>query len=378
MRVLLAGGGTAGHINPAIAIADKIKEKNSKAEIIFVGNPEGMEARLVKNAKYKFEPIEAKGFYRSLSPSAIAHNISAVKNILTSTKKAKQLIKQFQPDVAIGTGGYVSGTVIRTASKMGIKTAIHEQNAYPGVTNKILSRCVDVVFSATKEAEQHLDVKGEFHVTGNPVRQQIYMMSKSEARAKLGLDDKFCILSFGGSLGADTINKIAFDLIEWHCEIGDINHIHGYGRLGKEKFPNAIKEANINLDDFPRINAREYIDDMELCLSASDLVVCRAGALSISELQATNKCAILVPSPNVTANHQYHNAMVLQNNDAGIVIQEKDYSKELVIKTVEELYNDREKLKQISNNCGRLAKLDTTDVIYENILKLIQQTSKDK
>lgn len=371
MRVLLAGGGTAGHINPAIAIAQYIQANDKRAEILFAGTPNGMEAALVKKAGYSFEPIEIMGFSRSLHPKDIAHNMSALVKAMTSNSRAKEIIKQFNPNVVIGTGGYVSGPIVLAAAKMGIPTAIHEQNAFPGVTTRLLAKKVDIVFSAVEEAKQHMEVKNKFEVVGNPVRESVVMKNKQQARKELGLDDRMCILSFGGSLGADTINMIAADIIEWHYKQGLVNHIHGYGRLGKEKFPKLLKDKGIDLSLSPDITVREFIDNMDTCLAAADLVICRAGAITISEIQATGKAAILVPSPNVTANHQYHNAMVLKNRNACILLEEKDYSKEKVIELVKGVYNNTAKLKELSQNAAGLAILDTSKRMYDSILKLL-------
>lgn len=371
MRVLLAGGGTAGHINPAIAIAQYIRDNDKNAEILFAGTPKGMEATLVKKAGFNFEPIVVMGISRGFKPEDISHNFKAIFALMRSKSRAKKIIKDFKPDIVIGTGGYVSGPIVLAATKLRIKTAIHEQNAFPGVTTRFLAKKVDIVFSAVEEAKKHLEVKNRFEVVGNPVRESVIMKTKSEARKELNIDDRMCILSFGGSLGADTINKLAADVIEWHYKQGLVNHIHGYGRLGKEKFPKLLKERNIDLSLSPDVKVFEFIDNMDTCLAAADLVICRAGAITISEIEATGKAAILVPSPNVTANHQYHNAMVLKNKDACFVLEEKDCSKEKIIEIIKDVYSDKNKLKEISRNASSLAILDTTKRIYDGIQSLI-------
>lgn len=371
MRVLLAGGGTAGHINPAIAIAQYIQANDKKAEILFAGTPTGMEAALVKKAGFAFAPFEIMGFSRSFAFEDIVHNIKAAYKAMLSNSRAKAIVRDFKPDVVIGTGGYVSGPIVLAAAKMGIKTAIHEQNAFPGVTTRLLAKKVDIVFSAVEEAKEHLEVKNRFEVVGNPVRESVVMKKKDQARQELGLDDRMCILSFGGSLGADTINKIGADIIEWHYKQGLVNHIHGYGRLGKEKFPNLLEEKQIDLSVNSAVRVTEFIDNMDACLAAADLVICRAGAITVSEIEATGKAAILVPSPNVTANHQFHNAMVLKNKDACLLLEEKDYTNEKIVTMVKELYNNRERLKELSKNAGSMAILDTAKRIYEGIQSLL-------
>ncbi|MEG2813354.1 MAG: undecaprenyldiphospho-muramoylpentapeptide beta-N-acetylglucosaminyltransferase [Oscillospiraceae bacterium] len=370
MRILLAGGGTAGHINPAIAIAQYFKSHSENCEILFAGTPNGMESTLVKKAGFNFTPIEIMGFSRSFSMEDISHNIKAVYKAMLSNSRAKKIINDFNPDIVIGTGGYVSGPIVMAAAKKGIKTAIHEQNAFPGVTTRLLAKKVNIVFSAVEEAKSHLDVKGEFYVVGNPVRESIMAKTYKNARKELGLDDRMCILSFGGSLGADTINKLSVDIINWHYKQGLVNHIHGYGRLGKEKFPQLLKENGIDLSLTDNVKAYEFIDNMDTCLAAADLVICRAGAITISEIEATGKACILIPSPNVTANHQYHNAMVLKNKNACFILEEKDYTKEKIIEMVKELYNDKEKLEEMSKNAQNLAIFDTSKRIYDKICNM--------
>ncbi len=370
MRVLFAGGGTAGHINPAVAVASYIKKQQPASEILFAGTPKGMEATLVPKAGFAFAPIRVMGFRRSLSPQSIVHNLEAAGCLATAGARAKKIIRDFRPDLVVGTGGYVSGPIVRCAAKMGIKTVIHEQNAFPGVTTKILSKHADRVFLAVEEAKKYLDPNCKVEVVGNPVREEILLKTKGEARRELHLDDSLCILSFGGSLGAPIVNRAAADLMEWHCKKGDVNHIHATGRLGKEEFPALLKERGVNLSACPRIDVREYIDNMDSCLAAADVAVCRAGAITLSELEATGKASVLIPSPYVAENHQYHNAMVLQNHGAAIVMEEKDYDKKRLIDFMETIYRDREKLKELSKNASRLAVTDTCEKMYRSILDL--------
>ena len=375
MRILLAGGGTAGHINPAIAIAQYFREQDSKTEILFAGTPKGMEAELVRKAGFDFTPIKVGGFRRSLSLENLAHNMQSLYYLFTSDFAAKKILREYQPDLVIGTGGYVSGPGVMMASKMGIKTALHEQNAFPGVTNKILAKKVDPVFLAVEEAKNHLEPGIDSMVVGNPIRQSVIYKTKESARKELGLDDRICILSFGGSLGADIINRMGADLMEWNRD-NKVNHIHGYGRLGKELFPKLLEERGIVLTKDSSSTATEYIDNMATCLAAADLVICRSGAITLSELEATGKASILVPSPYVAENHQYHNAMVLVNHNAALLIEEKKYDKQQFIDMLEHLYQNREKLAQYGKNASKLAILDTTKRIYDNLIQLVQNENQ--
>ena len=377
MRVLIACGGTGGHINPGLAIADIIKKKYPDTEFLFAGTPKGMEAKLVPKAGYRLETIKVAGFQRKISLENIGRNAKAVAYLVTSGRRAKQIIEGFKPDIAIGTGGYAAGPVIRKAARMGIPTAIHEQNAYPGVTNKLLSKEVDYVMLTVKDALKFMDKsKFEYSVTGLPVRSNINTMSREEARKKLGMDDSFTILSFGGSLGAGCINETMTEVIKWHVGKGlGINHIHGYGGMGKDTFPQAMEAAGIPLKN-NRLRITEYINDMDVCLAAADLVICRSGASTLAELEAAGKASILIPSPIVAGNHQYHNAMVLGNAGAAVVIEQKDVTNERMIAEIEKLYGDSAKVKSMSESAAKLHLADTNDRILAVIDKLIEKSNK--
>lgn len=379
MKVLLACGGTGGHINPALAIADIIKSKYPDAEFLFAGTPNGMEAKLVPKAGYRLETIKSAGFQRKISLENVKRNAKALAYLAMSGKRSKEIISGFSPDIAIGTGGYASGAVIRKASRMGIPSAIHEQNAYPGVTNKLLAKEVDYVMLTVIEALDFMDKdKFEYSVTGLPVRSSISKMSKAEARKKLGFNDDFTILSFGGSLGAGCINDTMTEVIKWHTKNNlKINHIHGYGGMGKDTFPQAMKESGIPLKS-NRLRITEYINDMNVCLSASDLVVCRSGASTLAELEASGKASILIPSPIVAGNHQYHNAMVLGKAGASVVIEQKDVTNEKIISEIESLYNNPDKVEAMSCSAKGLHLADTDRRILEVVEKLYEKSQNKK
>lgn len=373
MKVLLAGGGTGGHINPALAIAGIIKQHKPDTEFLFAGTPNHMEATLVPAAGYKMETIRVEGFQRRINPENIARNVKAVWYLMNSGHRAKQIIEGFQPDLAIGTGGYVAGPVIRMAAKMGIPTAIHEQNAYPGVTNKLLAKEVSHVMLTVEEALKYFEQGISYTVTGLPVRAELLQKSKAQARAELGFDNSFTILSFGGSLGAGAINETMAEVLKWHTSKGlPVNHIHGYGGMGKDTFPQKMQEYGIPMKN-DRIRITEYINDMDTCMAAADLVVCRSGANALAELEALGKPSILIPSPIVAGNHQYHNAMVLGKAGAAQVIEQKHVTGEDMISRIEALYNDRPKLQSMAQNAAALAVRDTEDRIWGVIEKLVQK-----
>ncbi len=370
MKVLLAGGGTAGHINPALAIAGYIKNKRNDAEFLFIGNRGGMEQRLVPQAGFDIKSITISGFKRSFSPKSMLENVKTVSRTFTSSREAKKIIVEFKPDICIGTGGYVSGPVIRTAAKMGIPCIIHEQNAYPGITNKMLAKSVKKVMLAVPDAKKYFDKNVDFVITGNPVRQEILTAKKEESRKELGLDNRPVVLSFGGSLGARKINEAVADLVARSGIDGRYQHIHAYGSYG-DWFPQLVEEKGTDIADCSNLDIRPYIDNMPTCMAAADLVICRAGAITLSEIQAMGKPAILIPSPNVAENHQYHNAMALVNAGAADIIEEKDLTGAALMRKTDKMLLNPEKLEKYSENSRKMAITDANERIYSVVKKVL-------
>lgn len=370
-KILFVCGGTAGHINPALAVASTLRKAHKDTEILFAGNPQGMEARLVPGAGFAFTPIEVAGFQRRLTPENIKRNVKAARLLATASGRAKKIIADFGPDVVMGTGGYVSGPVVRQAAKMGVKTLTHESNAYPGMTTKLLSRYVDKVLLAVPKAQDFLPKGPSYVITGNPVRQEIIFADREKARQELGVGSRLCILTFGGSLGAQRINEAVADLIAALYGSGRVHHIHATGQYGVELFPQLMAERKIDIEGAPHSDIREYIDDMPRCLAAADLVVSRSGAITLTELQAAGKPSVLIPSPNVAENHQYHNAMVLGGRGAAVVIEERDLTGELLVTTVRQLIEDPQELENMAKNASSMAILDAADRIVKEILSLL-------
>ena len=366
MKILFAGGGTAGHINPALAIAGYIKERHPDAEISYIGTADKLEAKLVPAKGYDFHTIDVAGFKRSLSPKNIVKNIEAVGKAISSSNTSKKLLKQIAPDMVVGTGGYVSGPVLREAHKLGIKTAIHEQNAYPGVTTKMLADKADRVMLAMPEAESRLNLKKPPVITGNPVRSELLSITREEARAKLGLDSRPLILSFGGSLGARRINEAVSELIKWHNGTDKFYHIHGTGKVGYEAMMASFEDTKLS----SLIDVREYINDMDICMAAAALVICRAGAITLSELSCLGKPSVLIPSPYVAENHQYHNAMTLKKAGAAEILEEKDLSGESLIDTVSKIIENKPLLEKMGNAAVKHAILDSNKRIYDVLMQL--------
>ena len=286
-----------------------------------------------------------------------------------ASHNAKKLLLELKPDVVMGTGGYVSGPVLRQAAKLGIKCCIHEQNAFAGVANKMLAPKMDAVMLAMPEAEKYFDCKKKPIVTGNPVRTSVIEMDKETARKMLNLDERPMILSFGGSLGARRINETVADVMQWHWKSGKIVHYHATGKFGTELMPRLLEEKGVDMNA-ENIRVTEYIDNMDVLLAAADLVICRSGAITISELAIQGKPAVLIPSPNVAENHQYHNAMTLVSKGAAAIIEEKDLSGEKLTEVVSGLITDKEKLDTMSKNAKECAIVDTNERIYKVITDL--------
>lgn len=377
MKIIFTGGGTAGHINPALAIANFIRDKHPDWSFIYVGNSDHMEYKLAKAAGYKFIGINVRGFQRQINIRNVINNIQAMGLLFTADQKSKQILKEVKPDLVVGTGGYVTGPIMNAAVKMGINTITHEQNAYPGVTTKLLSKKVDKVLLAVKEAKKYLDPQCDIEVTGNPVRKEILTISRSEARKKLKIKkESKCILSFGGSLGAKVINEVMVDLISKTYKDENVHYIHATGKFGKEIVPQLFRERGVNLVGKNNLDIREYINNMDECLAAADIVICRAGAITLSELEVVGRASILIPSPNVAENHQYYNAKVLSDSGAAILIEEKNLTGDRLYNEVKNLILNPKLILDMEYNAKKLGIIDASDKIYDIIMNLGENKNK--
>lgn len=372
MKILFVAGGTGGHINPAVAVATEIKRLYPDCEILFVGTKKRMETKIVPAAGFPIETIEMKGFSRSLSVKGITANIKTVFLTLKASGTAKKIIKDFSPDAVVGFGGYVTGPVLRAAVKMGIPTCIHEQNAFPGVANKALAKMVDKVMLTSPEAEKYMKCKNPPVVTGLPVRRQILQADKNFARASLGIKpNEMLVLSMGGSLGADEINNAVIGMLTRLHKEKNIRFIHAAGQYGGFVW-DELRENGVPFGENTNIDLREYINDMDVCLPACDLVISRAGASSIAEISALAKPSILIPSPNVAENHQFHNANTLAENGGAILIEEKNLTPDLLVQTVRELKDNSNKLMEISAKAAEKAKTNALSEICKIVLSLAE------
>lgn len=373
MKIIFVGGGTAGHINPALALADYIKEKEPDCQILYIGAKGGMEEKLVPEAGFDFKGITISGFSRKLNFNSLKKNANTLKNIIVSTFESKKILADFKPDICIGTGGYVCGPFLRQASKMKIPFIIHDSNSYPGVTTKLLAKKAAKVLLINEEARKHFPQSINSEITGTPVRKKIINFSKDEARKNLGLKNEYVILSFGGSLGASAINNVMADLIVKHIDDNDYSFIHGFGSKGN-KFEEVLAKNRIDIKNNPRYIVKEYIKNMPECMAAANLVICRSGATTLSELQAAAKPAILIPSPNVAENHQYHNAMALVKANAASIIEEKDLTEEKLWDEINRILKGNEGLlKKYSENLKKIAITDSNERIYKIIQNIINK-----
>lgn len=363
MKILFAGGGTAGHINPAIAVAKLIRSKNPDAEIVFIGTEKGLEKKLVPRDGFELKTIKVRGFRRKLSPE----NIVAVKELLQGLIEAGMIIRKFKPDIVIGTGGYVCGPVLFMASRMKIPTLIHEQNAYPGVTNKILSRFVDMVAVSFKESSSYFKNAKKLVHTGNPIRLELLNSNRETARKKLGLEEnKRLVVAMGGSRGAKKINDSVAQMLQNDYKPEDFDIILATGEVDYERISSTLKDIK-----YPSVKVVPYIFDAGDIYAAADIMICRAGAITVSELTALGTPSILVPSPNVTANHQEYNARSLERQGAAVVILDKDLSGSLLYRQLKELLKDKGSLRKMAANAKKIGITNSAEKIYAMMQELI-------
>lgn len=363
MRVLLCGGGTAGHVNPALAIAQTILKNSPSSEIAYVTSRGGIENKLVPYKKYE---INVMGLKRSFSLS----NLKTAFLIVKAIKESKRIIRDFMPDIIIGTGGYASYPVIYAGSLLNIPTVVHESNAIAGKALRMLEKRVDRIFLNFKEAEKSFSYKEKLVYSGNPIREGFGILKKEEAKKKLNIKEKYVILCYGGSLGANTINYGALQMIENLIkEERDIRLIWSSGKREYKDMYYAIKDNGF--DTLKNLEFSEYIYDMSDKIACADVVICRAGAMSVSEMAYCKKCAIFIPSPNVVENHQYKNAEALSSSSAAILLPESEIFK--LTDIVKELIENESKRTAYSEKIGKFCVNDANKIIYNEIKKLLRE-----
>lgn len=363
LKVIIAGGGTAGHINPGLAIAKEIMLNNKDCDILFVGAKTGLEKDLVPKEGFNLKLINVKGFKRKLSKDTII----SFKELTKGMFQARKILKEFKPDIVIGTGGYVCGPVLLNASLLKIPTLIHEQNVIPGATNKILSKFVDAVLISFEETKKYIKSK-RIILTGNPIRQEIVNANKDQCKKELGLTKEKLLLVFGGSIGAQKINDTMMEYIR--LGVGD--NIKVIFATGAKEFDSVIKKLNKYIKVQDNIEIRPYIDNMHVVLPAADLVLCRAGAITLSEVTALGIPCILIPSPNVTHNHQEYNARALEKQGAAEVLLESQLDKINIKEYIDAIINDDKLLVQMSQHSKNIGIIDASKKIYQIIMDMVK------
>ena len=372
-RVIFTCGGTAGHVNPAIALAQLMQEKDPATEVLFVGAERGLEKDLVPKAGYAFRTVHISSFHRSFKPKEIRHNLISVYNLMRAPREARAILREFQPDVVIGTGGYASFPMVKEASRAGIPTAVHESNMVPGLTTEMLEPFASRIMVGFESCRQHYKHPEKVMVTGTPVRGDFFDLTKEEAKSKLGLNDgRPLIVSFWGSLGASGMNRQMADFLALEAAKEPFHHIHAAGKNGYPVVAQLLREKDVDLTQHPALELREYIYDMAVVMRAADLVICRAGASTISELTALGVPALIVPSPYVTNNHQEKNARVLEEAGGAAVLLEKDSSGQTMFQIACGILRDAEKRMKMEMAMTSLGIRDATERIYQTILEITQ------
>lgn len=366
MKIIFAGGGTGGHINPAISIADYVKAHEDNFEALFVGTKRGLETKLVPKAGYDIEYIDVEGFSRK----NMLKNIGIGMKLMKSVSDCKKLIKRFKPDCIVCTGGYVSGPVVMAAGALGVPSLIHEQNVYPGLTVKGAERYVKYLALSFDETVNEMKDKEKCVVTGNPIRSEILEADYRTARARLGVKRPF-VLIFGGSLGADRINNTVVEILGRLSKENKIELLFGTGDRNYDKIMAAVREKGIELNK--HIKVVPYINNMADVMAAADLVVSRSGAITVSEIAALGRPSILIPSPNVVRNHQEQNAREFERSGAAAVITEAELSPDVLYQKINEMINDKTGMKNMSNALKAIAKTDALERLYELVKKMADE-----
>ncbi|MDU1315561.1 undecaprenyldiphospho-muramoylpentapeptide beta-N-acetylglucosaminyltransferase [Anaerococcus hydrogenalis] len=361
MRVIVSGGGTGGHIYPAIAMCQKLEKEIEDIEILYVGIKGKPEERIVKKYGYQFRPIEAMGLPRKISKRLFKSLITNYKGF----KEAKKIIKEFKPDLVIGTGGYVCAPVLYQASRKNIKTLIHESNSFPGITTRFLSNKVDLVCISFEEAKKHLKNQKNVYITGNPVRSNFNTDYTEKDLEKLGIKkDRPVVFSFGGSNGSKALNKAIKEMSEMMD--GKFYLLHQTGSVYYDDFVENTKENEY-------IKVFSYIDNIDLFYGVSDLVISSSGAMSLSEISSLKKASILIPKAYTTENHQEYNARTYLDKGASSMILEKDLNGKVLYENIIQIIDNKEKLDDMGKMASSLQNPNASNDIYDLIIKLMEK-----
>ena len=370
MRVIFTCGGTGGHINPALAVAKLLRERRPEAEILFVGAVDGMEANLIPREGFQLETLTIASYLRKFTPAAVWHNVRTAVQIRRALRRADEIIDEFQPDVILGTGGYASFPMLKQGTKRHIPTAVHESNAVPGLATRMVADQVDKILVSFEECRSAYRHPERVEVVGMPVREEFLYTKRTDARKALGLGDEPLVVSAWGSLGAREMNKKITEFMRLESKEKLWRHIHATGSFGWRWMPEYVKEQGVDLAANPQIVMQEYIYNMPELMAAADVVLGRAGASTLNEIAVAGTPCVIVPSPNVTNNHQEKNAKILENHGAAVVLHENSCDGALLYETVKALLADEPRRAQMRRNLRALAVVDSTDRIYKIITEL--------
>jgi len=366
MRIIVTGGGTGGHIYPALAIAQKIKQENPDSNILYVGTPNSMESDLVPKQGFEFESVYARYLERKVSFENVKTGFITLKAI----NDAKKIIKRFKPDVVIGTGGYVCGPVVYAAHLCKIPTMIHEQNVFPGITNKLLSRVVDKIAISFDEARKYFKYPEKITLVGNPVREEILRADRTKARSKMNIaDDEIFIYSFGGSGGQKSLNDAVINSLNLFGNRKDIKLLHVTGKRLDSRFKEDVKTNNMIIPD--NVEVIDYCYNAAEALAASDIVIASGGAISITEITKLGKASIIIPKTYTAENHQEYNARALEKAGAAIVILEKDLeNKEILFSSICKISDNQLFMKEMADKSKEIGNFDAENGLYKLVLEL--------
>lgn len=374
MNLIFTCGGTAGHINPAIAVANCMRQRHPDCRILFIGATGHMEEKLVPQAGFELKCLPGSGLSRKKSLAAVKQNLHAVRCVLNAVSECKRIFREFQPDCIIGTGGYASFPALYAGAQMGIPTCVHESNAVPGLTTKLAARKASRVLFAFAESVRYYGNPDKVEVVGMPVRREFIYTTREEARKELGIGEEPLVVSAFGSLGARVMNETVAEMFRLEQADGfPFQHIHATGSFGWEWMPRLVREKGVDPDTVDAIDMREYIYNMPTVMDAADVIISRAGASTCNEIAAAGIPAILIPSPNVTNHHQEKNANLMAERDAAVTIPEPDCTPQRLYDEVRALLREPERRERMTKNLREMVRLDSTERIGDIIESLIRK-----
>ena len=373
MNVIFTCGGTGGHINPAIAVANIWKERHPDSNILFIGAKGRMEEQLVPKAGYELFTIPASGMSRGKNFAALKQNAHAISCVLKSVGACKKVIKDFKADVVVGTGGYASFPALYAASSMKIPTCVHEANAMPGLTTRLISKRATRMLVCFPESKKYYKNPDQVEVVGMPVRKEFVFTRKEDARKELGLDQRPLVVSAFGSQGAKAMNEVMAELFKLEQDAGyPFQHIHATGSFGWEWMPEKVKEMGVDLSENKGITMQEYIYNMPTLMAAADIVISRAGASSCNEIAASGTPCILIPSPNVTDNHQEKNARALSDQGAATLLLEPDCTAQALMTELQNLLSNEDAYNQMSKALLKMSVPDSAERLCDIIEQCVR------